>query len=157
MIPESGRSPGEGNGNPLQYSCLGNPINRGDWRATVHGVAKSWIRLSEHTHRLTMAQAYLTILRSEAQKGLIGLKSRCHQGSAPPGGSGGWSVPWPFPALEVACISLAPGPFLHLQSWQHCVFTHSSFSDPDSLLPSFTSKEACDAIGCIQIIQTNCP
>ena len=40
MIPGSGRSPGEGNGNPLQYSCLGNPMDRGAWRATVHGVAK---------------------------------------------------------------------------------------------------------------------
>ena len=36
----AGRSPGEGNGNPLQYSCLGNPIDRGAWWATVHGVAK---------------------------------------------------------------------------------------------------------------------
>ena len=40
-IPESGRSPGEGNGNPLQYSSLGNPMDRGAWWATVHGVAKS--------------------------------------------------------------------------------------------------------------------
>ena len=39
-IPGSGRSPGEGNGNPLQYSCLGNPMNRGVWWATVHGVTK---------------------------------------------------------------------------------------------------------------------
>ena len=39
-IPGLGRCPGEGNGNPLQYSCLGNPMNRGAWRATVHGVAK---------------------------------------------------------------------------------------------------------------------
>ena len=37
----SGRSPGEGNGNPLQYSCLGNPMDRGAWWATVRGVAKS--------------------------------------------------------------------------------------------------------------------
>jgi len=36
-----GRSPGEGNGNPLQYSCLGNPMDRGVWRATVHGAAKA--------------------------------------------------------------------------------------------------------------------
>ena len=36
----SGRSPGEGNGNPLQYSCLGNPLDRGAWRATVHWVTK---------------------------------------------------------------------------------------------------------------------
>ena len=39
-IPGLGRSPGEGNGNPLQYSCLENPVDRGAWRATVHGVAK---------------------------------------------------------------------------------------------------------------------
>ena len=40
-FPGSGRYPGEGNGNPLQYSCLENPIDGGAWRATVHGVAKS--------------------------------------------------------------------------------------------------------------------
>ena len=39
-IPGSGRSPGEGNGNPLQYSCLGNPKDRGVWQAIVHGVTK---------------------------------------------------------------------------------------------------------------------
>ena len=39
-IPESGRSPGEGNSNPLQYSCLENPMDRGAWRATVHEVAR---------------------------------------------------------------------------------------------------------------------
>ena len=41
-IPRSGRSPGEGHGNPLQYSCLENSMHRGDWQATVHGVAKNW-------------------------------------------------------------------------------------------------------------------
>ena len=40
LIPGSGRSLGEGNGNPLQYSCLGNPMDRGAWLATVHGVTK---------------------------------------------------------------------------------------------------------------------
>ena len=40
-IPGSGRSPGEGNGNLLMYSCLENPMDRGTWRATVHGVANS--------------------------------------------------------------------------------------------------------------------
>jgi len=39
-IPGSGRSPGEGNGNPLWYSCLGNPMSRGAWQVTVHRVAK---------------------------------------------------------------------------------------------------------------------
>ena len=41
LIPRSGRSPGEGNGNPLQYSCLWDSMDRGSWRATVHGIAKS--------------------------------------------------------------------------------------------------------------------
>ena len=41
MIPGWGRSPGEGNGNPLQYSCLENPMGGGAWWATVHGVTKS--------------------------------------------------------------------------------------------------------------------
>ena len=49
LIPELGRSPGEGNGNPLQYSCLENPMDQGAWWATVHGVAKSQIRLSDFT------------------------------------------------------------------------------------------------------------
>ena len=39
-IPGSGRSPGEGNGNPFQYSCLENPMDRGAWQATVHGIAR---------------------------------------------------------------------------------------------------------------------
>ena len=46
-IPGSGRSPGDGNGNPLQYSCLKNSIDRGAWRATVHRVAKSRTQLSD--------------------------------------------------------------------------------------------------------------
>ena len=48
-IPGLGRSPGEGNGNPLQYSCLENPMGGGAWWATVHGVAKSRTRLSTFT------------------------------------------------------------------------------------------------------------
>ena len=46
-VPGLGRSPGEGNGNPLQYSCLENAMDRGTWWATVHGVTKSWTRLSD--------------------------------------------------------------------------------------------------------------
>ena len=46
-IPGSERSPGEGSGNPLHYSCLENPMDRGAWWATVHGVAKSWTRLKQ--------------------------------------------------------------------------------------------------------------
>ena len=46
-IPGSGRSPAEGNGNPLQYSCLENSMERGTWRAVVHEIAKSQTRLSD--------------------------------------------------------------------------------------------------------------
>ena len=46
-IPELGRSPGEGNGSPLQYSCVENPMDRGAWRALVYRVAKSWTQLKQ--------------------------------------------------------------------------------------------------------------
>ena len=50
-VPWLGRSPGGGNGNPLQFSCLENPVDRGAWQATNHGVAKSWTRLKRlNTH-----------------------------------------------------------------------------------------------------------
>ena len=49
-IPRSGRSPGEGNGNPLQYSCLENPMDGGAWWAIVHGVAKNRTGLSNFIH-----------------------------------------------------------------------------------------------------------
>ena len=52
-IPRLGRSPGEGNGNPLQYPYLENPKDRGAWRATVHGVAQSRTRLSDFTFTFT--------------------------------------------------------------------------------------------------------
>ena len=50
-ISELGRSSGEENGSPLQYSCLGNPMDRGAWQATVRGITKSQTRLSTHTHK----------------------------------------------------------------------------------------------------------
>ena len=55
-IPGSGRSSGEGNGNPLQYSCLENPMGRGVWQATVREVTKSRTRLSDFTtvHQIMM-------------------------------------------------------------------------------------------------------
>ena len=54
-----GRSPGEGNGKPFQYSCLENPMDREAWWATVHGVAKSWTRLSDFTYLLTHEENFL--------------------------------------------------------------------------------------------------
>ena len=55
LIPGLGRSPGEGNGNPLQYSFLENSMDRGAWQATVHRVAKSQTQLNDgvHTHTYT--------------------------------------------------------------------------------------------------------
>ena len=51
LIPGSGRSPGEGNGNPLQYSCLENPMDGGAWQAKVHGFTKSQTQLSDFVFR----------------------------------------------------------------------------------------------------------
>ena len=60
-IPGSGRFPGEGNGNPLQYSCLENTMDRGAWWATVHGVTKSWTQLSTRTHTTYIVTLTLNI------------------------------------------------------------------------------------------------
>ena len=51
-IPGSGQSLREGNGNPLQYSGLGNPVDRGAWQAKVHGDTESWLQLSTQVHLL---------------------------------------------------------------------------------------------------------
>ena len=59
LIPGSGRSSGGGNGNPLQYSCLENPMDREAWWATVHRVTKSWTRLKRLS---TQALNYVNIL-----------------------------------------------------------------------------------------------
>ena len=55
LIPGLGRSPGEGNGNPLQYSCLENPMDGGAWWAMVHGVTKSPTRLSDFTFTMCIS------------------------------------------------------------------------------------------------------
>ena len=59
LIPRLGRSPGEGNGNPLQYSYLENSLGRADWQGTIHGAVKSWTWLSDtHTHTHTHTRAH---------------------------------------------------------------------------------------------------
>ena len=60
LIPGSGRLPGEGNGNPLQYSCLENTMDRGAWWATVHGITKSWTRLSTQ-HTIFNSHSYVIV------------------------------------------------------------------------------------------------
>ena len=59
-IPGSGRSPGIGTGNPLQYSCLENPIVRAIWWATVYGVAERWIQLSTHPYTSSLPSCSLS-------------------------------------------------------------------------------------------------
>ena len=58
-VPALGRSPGEGNGNPLQYPCLEKPLDRGLWRVIAHGVAKSQTRLSDSAHKHTHTSTLL--------------------------------------------------------------------------------------------------
>ena len=60
-IPGLGRSFGEGNGNPLQYSCLENSMDRGAWRATIHGVTKSWMQLSNYIFTFHFISQFLFI------------------------------------------------------------------------------------------------
>ena len=80
-IPGSGRSPGEWIGYPLQYSCLENLIDTGAWWATVHGVAKSWIQLSdEHTHTHTYTHtravgAFGWLILGKRRSELLGLSA----------------------------------------------------------------------------------
>jgi len=59
LIPGLGRSPGGGCGNPLQYSCLENPTDRGAWLATVHRVAKSWTQLKQLSTHAQMSKLFV--------------------------------------------------------------------------------------------------
>ena len=59
LIPGLGRAPGEGNGNPFQYSCLGNPMDRGAWRAAVRGVTKSQAQLSTKQQPPLLGRGFL--------------------------------------------------------------------------------------------------
>ena len=68
LIPGLGRSPGVGNGNPLQYTCLENPMDRRDWRATVHGVAESDMteHACTHTHTHTHIHTHYRVDKWDA-------------------------------------------------------------------------------------------
>ena len=83
LIPGLGRSPREGNGNPLQYSCLGNPMDRGAWRATVHGVAKD-LDTTAHTQYRYASLIFNTDLRlRRIQAQLAELSGDTHPSSHP--------------------------------------------------------------------------
>ena len=75
-IPGSGRSPGEGNGNPLQYSCLENPMDQGAWWATVHGVAKNQTRLSDFTSLHFTPLHFTSLHFTSLHHFLLSLKSK---------------------------------------------------------------------------------
>ena len=70
LIPGSERSPGEGNGNPLQYSCLENPMHRGAWWATVHGVTKESDTTEQLTHTHTHTWFVEDVLRNTDEPNL---------------------------------------------------------------------------------------
>ena len=61
-VPGLGRFPGEGTGSPLQYSCLGNPMYREAWWATVHGVTKSWTQLSRYLSILSILPGRVSVM-----------------------------------------------------------------------------------------------
>ena len=67
LIPGSGRCPGEGNDNTLQYSCLENPMDIGAWRATVHGVTKTQTRLSMHIRMHEAKKKSTSVIRIRCQ------------------------------------------------------------------------------------------
>ena len=110
-IPELGRPPGVGIGNPLQYSCLDNSRGRGAWWAIVHGVTKSWTWLSPHTHTHTHTHTDILLLTIKASDI-----------------RGGWLE---FLFLSVDSLNLGSAWFLHLLSYLapaselgcRCIFT----------------------------------
>ena len=78
LIPGSLKVLGVGNGNPLQYSCLGNPTDRGDWQATMHGVTKSQAQLSVsvHAHTHTHTHTHIHTIEQKTLKQLVGEKTK---------------------------------------------------------------------------------
>ena len=99
-IPGLGRSPEEGQGNPLQYSCLKNPMDRGAWQATVHGVTKSWTRLSDFTFKL-WSRASLVAQRLKRLPGMwetwvrsLGWEDPLEKEIATHSSILAWRIPW---------------------------------------------------------------
>ena len=73
LTPGLGRSPGVGNGNPLQFSCLGNSMDRGAWRATVHGAAKNQARLGSHRKTSEKQLAQTRVVGNQPKDKLVEL------------------------------------------------------------------------------------
>ena len=128
LIPGLGRSPGEENGCPLQYSCLENPMDRGAWRATVHGVAKSQTQLIDWAFG-EWSEVYMNLL-------LFSCSVRSD--SLWPHGLQHSRLPCPSPSPR-ACSNSCP-----LSQWCHPTISSSvvPFSCPHSF-PSFNEEALC--------------
>ena len=112
LIPESGRSPARGKGNPLQYPCPGNPTDQGAWRAAVHGVTKSWTQLSADALCI-VSFSNLTLLMVSSGSHPSSLSSECKNWGSeglthlPERPQWGWatSLGW-LPDLQESSLSL---------------------------------------------------
>ena len=99
-IPGLGRSPGEGNGNPLQYSCLENSMDWGAWWATVHRVAKSQTRLSDFTF-IALSTSQVTqwqgirLPKQDMQVWFLGQEDPLEKVMATHSSILAWEIPWP--------------------------------------------------------------
>ena len=99
---------GEGNGNPLQYSCLENPMDRGAWWTTVHGVAKSWTLLSDFTSLISLT-SYLSLEKEMATHSSILV----------------WRIPWMEEPGRLQSIALQSQTQLKRLSVHTCEHCHS--------------------------------
>ena len=108
LISELGRSPGEGNGNPLQYSCLENSMNRGVWRAMVHGITKE-LDMTEHAHMHQRKIVPASLLHSwaSAAKSLQSCLTLCNPTDCSPPGS---PVPGILQARILEWVAIWAGP-----------------------------------------------
>ena len=98
LIPALGRFPGGGHGNPLQYSCLGNPMDRGVWPLTVHGVTKSRLQLNNWTCSWVNLTVYVTCPKSHKSNNffffLATLDQLVREGNGTPLQYFAWKIPW---------------------------------------------------------------
>ena len=137
FIPESGRSIEGGNGNPLQYSCLENSMDRGAWWATVQGIAKSWTRLSDET--TTMSSSMVTILLSQLNKG----PERLTNLPAVIQPFGGWLSPSVLRTTEISLLGYSLAAFRECSKEQCCGKKRLHNHYKVCMLLKIASKELC--------------
>ena len=149
LIPGLGRSPGEGHGNPLQYSCLENSMDRRAWQATVHGVAKSWTQLKQLTmHACTglwsKKSQGLIVIHSLFESSLINLYDTSVQFSRSV-----MSTLWPQKPQHTRLPCPSPTPRVHpnpcpLYQWCHPIIS-------SSVIPFSSCPQSFPASGSFQM------